>query len=188
MRITDDRYTRDRQRLDLAFRMIRYEARTCTIRTWTGLSDDRIRKLYRTYVATHGSGIRRHRGKSPAQTAFFFKNVETRRQTAALAGLFARLELLYGAVPTPGSAGTPSALRWGDLFCRTYETYLQFNHPQRISFEHAWYLLHVLQQRAELRPDSCPSCGAFMVVDVMRPHGTGCAACETDNREHRGQN
>ena len=48
MRITDDRYTRDRLRLDLALRLIRHEARTCTIRDWTGLSDDRIRKLYRS--------------------------------------------------------------------------------------------------------------------------------------------
>ena len=47
MRITDDRYTRDRLRLDLALRLIRHEARTRTIRNWTGLTDDRIRKLYR---------------------------------------------------------------------------------------------------------------------------------------------
>ena len=50
MRVSDDRYTRDRQRLDLALRLIRHEARTFTIRQWTGLSDDRIRKLYRSYV------------------------------------------------------------------------------------------------------------------------------------------
>jgi hypothetical protein len=45
MRVSDDRYTRDRQRLDLALRLIRHEARTFTIREWTGLSDDRIRKV-----------------------------------------------------------------------------------------------------------------------------------------------
>jgi hypothetical protein len=45
MRVSDDRYTRDRLRLDLAQRLIHHEARTFTIRQWTGLSDDRIRKL-----------------------------------------------------------------------------------------------------------------------------------------------
>jgi hypothetical protein len=66
MRISDDRYTRDRLRLDLALRLIRHEARTYTIRQWTGLSDDRIRKLYRSYVMSHGArGVHRHRGKSP---------------------------------------------------------------------------------------------------------------------------
>ncbi len=54
MRVSDDRYTRDRQRLDLALRLIRHEARTFTIRQFTGLSDDRIRKLYRSYVLHDG--------------------------------------------------------------------------------------------------------------------------------------
>ena len=45
MRVSDDRYTRDRQRLDLGLRLIRHEARTFTIRQLTGLSDDRIRKI-----------------------------------------------------------------------------------------------------------------------------------------------
>jgi hypothetical protein len=75
MRVSDDRYTRDRERLDLALRLIRHEARTFTIRQWTGLSDDRIRKLYRSYVLeSDSSTVMRHRGKSPRQTAFFFRN------------------------------------------------------------------------------------------------------------------
>ena len=31
-------------------RFIQHEARTSTIRQWTGLTDDRIRKLFRSYV------------------------------------------------------------------------------------------------------------------------------------------
>jgi hypothetical protein len=42
---SDDRYSRKRLCLDLALRFLRHEARTQTIRTWTGLTDDRIRKL-----------------------------------------------------------------------------------------------------------------------------------------------
>ena len=45
MRISDDRYDRERSSLDLALQFLRHEARTQTIRTWIGLSDDRIRKL-----------------------------------------------------------------------------------------------------------------------------------------------
>jgi hypothetical protein len=51
MRISDDRYSRERQSLDLALRFLRHEARTQTIRTWTGLTDDRIRNLYRSYMS-----------------------------------------------------------------------------------------------------------------------------------------
>ena len=72
MRLTDDRYRRDRMRLELAMRLIRHEARTQTIRRWTGLSDDRIRKLFRSYIRP-GSGVRRHRGKSPQQVGYFLR-------------------------------------------------------------------------------------------------------------------
>jgi hypothetical protein len=182
MRITDDRYTRDRQRFDLAFRMIHHEARTCTIRTWTGLSDDRIRKLYRSYVESHGSGVKRHRGKSPTQTAFFLRNLETRRHASALGGLFATLGVLHEAACDRGPGGTLGALRWGELFCLTYETYAAFYQPHCISFEHAWHLLHLLERGAELRTGTCPACDGFMVVDVLRTPGAVCTWCETDAR------
>lgn len=182
MRITDDRYTRDRQRLDLAIRMIRHEARTCTIRTWTGLTDDRIRKLYRTYVQACGPTVKRHRGKSPRQTAYFLRNLELRRETAALAGLFALLGLLQRASVERRPGGTLATIRWGDLFCRAYETYLALHEAHRISFEHAWYLLHVLERRAELTIDACPACEALMVVDLLRTRAHVCAWCEHEQR------
>ncbi|HXQ31974.1 MAG TPA: FlhC family transcriptional regulator [Steroidobacteraceae bacterium] len=182
MRITDDRYTRDRQRFDLAFRMIHHEARTWTIRTWTGLSDDRIRKLYRSYVESHGSGVKRHRGKSPTQTAFFLRNLETRRHAAALGGLFATFGLLHDPAPDRGPGGTLAGLRWGELFCLTYETYAAFYQPHCISFEHAWHLLRLLEREVELKAGTCPACEGFMVVDVLRMPGAVCTWCESEAR------
>ena len=46
MRISEDRYSRERLCLQLALRFLGHEARTQTIRAWTGLSDDRIRKVF----------------------------------------------------------------------------------------------------------------------------------------------
>ena len=70
MHISNERYFHDRQRHDLALRMIRHEARTCTIRSCTGLTDDRIRRLYKTYASHMPSApVRRRRGKSPRQVA-----------------------------------------------------------------------------------------------------------------------
>ena len=81
MRISDDRYSRDRSRFDIAVQFIRHEARTHTIRTWTGLSDDRIRKLYRSYLSeSHGAPLTRHRGKSPQQVAFFMRSGRARQE------------------------------------------------------------------------------------------------------------
>src|SRR5688572_30243278 len=76
MHISNERYFNERQRHDLALRMIRHEARTCTIRSCTGLTDDRIRRLYKTYASHMPSApVRRRRGKSPRQVAFFVRNV-----------------------------------------------------------------------------------------------------------------
>ncbi len=183
MRVTDDRYSRDRQRFDLAVRMIQHEARTCTIRQWTGLSDDRIRKLYRTYVATHCSALKRHRGKAPSRVGFFLKNLEIRRHSAALAGLFALLGMLQEAARARGPAGTQAALRWGELFCRSYETYLALHGPGRLSFEHASHLLHLLERRGELSPGACPECRGLMICDALRSQRGVCAWCESETRE-----
>src|ERR1041384_6702584 len=95
MRIADDRYSRDRLRLDLALRFIQHEARTHTIRAWTGLTDDRIRKLYRTYLwEAGGSTVARHRGKSPRQAAFFTRSIRIRREAA----VFASVSSLFGLI------------------------------------------------------------------------------------------
>src|SRR5512146_1399389 len=50
MRVLDDRYSRDWGKLNLALRFLMHEARTRTICVWTGLTQDRIRSLYRDYM------------------------------------------------------------------------------------------------------------------------------------------
>src|ERR1700692_976530 len=85
MRISDDRYSRDRQRFDIALLFIRHAARTHTSRAWTGLSDDRIRKLYRSYLCDcQGTPLTRHRGKSPQQVAFFMRTAPPPQEGGAL--------------------------------------------------------------------------------------------------------
>jgi hypothetical protein len=176
MRITDDRYTRDRLRLDLALRLIRHEARTRTIRDWTGLSDDRIRKLYKSYVADAGSGaIRRHRGKSPRQPAFFLRNPELRLQAASLASFFCQLGLLQAAgTDLPGGL---EQLRWGERFCEAYEAFAQQHAHTRIGFEHACFLQRALARQKELCLDDCADCGALVVVPVFAARPADCAFC-----------
>src|SRR6185295_7382217 len=125
MRISDDRYSRDRLRLDLALRFIHLEARTHTIRAWTGLTDDRIRKLYRTYLLeADGRGVARHRGKSPRQAAYFMRSVRMRRDSAVFAsvsslfGLITRDSIMVARAAQPA----PNVSR-GTLLCEAFETY-----------------------------------------------------------------
>jgi Flagellar transcriptional activator (FlhC) len=178
MRISDDRYTRDRERLDLALRFIRHEARTFTIKQWTGLSDDRIRKLYRSYVLHNSAGdVLRHRGKSPRQAAYFFRNPEVTFQAAQLASLF----LMYGLMGASGNSVESryrlGSLESGTLLCRAYEAYLDLHAPVNISFEHAWFLLLALARRDEVGMARCPSCGALRLRDLLARHKQTCTNC-----------
>jgi hypothetical protein len=180
MRVSDDRYTRDRLRLDLALRLIRHEARTFTIRQWTGLSDDRIRKLYRSYVMNHGArGVLRHRGKSPRQVAFFFKNAELNFQAAQLASLFVMFGLLCGSALALEPRYCVGSLESGNLLCQAYEAYLELHAPAGISFEHAWFLLLALARRDELGISRCGSCGGMRLRDLLAKRRlSACGNCE----------
>jgi hypothetical protein len=178
MRVSDDRYTRDRERFDLALRLIRHEARTFTIRQWTGLSDDRIRKLYRTYCQAGASDVvTRHRGKSPRRAAFFFRNPEVTFHAAQLASLF----LIYGLVGA-GSGRLESryrvgSLESGSLLCQAYEAYLELHTPVSISFEHAWFLLLALARRDEVGMACCGDCGGLRLRDLLAGRNQACGNC-----------
>src|SRR5215469_8577014 len=136
MRIYDDRYHRERVRFHVALRFIRLEARTHTIRYWTGLSDDRIRKLYRSYLADSADRlIRRHRGKSPQRATLFLRSARLREQSALLASLYR----LFGLLPAPPGAVAPTAapsLRRAELLCQAYEVYRSLVREANLSFEH----------------------------------------------------
>ena len=190
MRVSDDRYTRDRERLDLALRLIHHEARTFTIRQWTGLSDDRIRKLYRSYCLEDAAPtpVTRHRGKSPRQAAFFFRNSEVTFHAAQLASLF----LIYGLVGAAGDRGglesryRVGSLESGGLLCQAYEAYLELHAPVNISFEHAWFLLLALARRDEVGMARCEDCGGLGLRDLLARHKQTCGNCHQgpDGRTH----
>jgi len=173
MHISNDCYFDDRERHDLALRMIAHEARTCTIRTCTGLSDDRIRVLYKAYRRQRPA-VRRRRGKSPRCIAFFTRTARTQFEASFLAGLFLSFDLL--------EAGT-SQLRAGQLFCDAYETHLQLCERATISFEHAWFLLELLRRRVELSIDHCRYCECMYVRDPQNIARLDCPACELREAE-----
>jgi hypothetical protein len=180
MRISDDRYSRDRARLDIAMQFIRHEARTRTIRQWTGLSDDRIRKLYRSYLQGGGRGLTRHRGKSPQQAAFFVRTLRVRQEASALAALCCLAGVLEsgrdGARRSGGAAPAIGIGRAGWL-CQAYEAYRALLGVPAIGFEHAVLLVNALARGGELRLGDCQGCGALLVVDALALRPVRCAVC-----------
>lgn len=178
MRISDDRYSRDRLRFDLALRLIQHEARTSTIRVWTGLSDDRIRKLYRSYLAEDGSSeLPRHRGKSPQQAAFFTRTPAIRQETAVLASFCYLLGVMPAGRIADAQRTLPGVQR-GAALCEAFESYRELVPAPRISFEHAVFLIIALARCDELQAALCQDCSALIVVDRCALPTHRCGACE----------
>ena len=179
MRISDDRYSRDRQRLDIAVQFIRLEARTHTIRQWTGLTDDRIRKLYRSYLMEGGRRVVRHRGKSPQQAAFFLRTARLRHEAGALAGLCCLTGLLDGRRGRP-SARAASVIASATALCQSYEFYRAVTTVPAIGFEHAVLLVNSLARGSELCLGDCHGCGALLVVDTLALRPPRCLLCAVE--------
>ena len=180
MRLTDDRYAGERSQFELALRMIRHEARTRTIRECTGLSDDRIRKLYSTYFRNSGqANIKRRRGKSPRQVQRFVKNPGNQLQATTLVALFCASLLVriddenrvHPRWPRPD-------VEFGHRLCRAYETYLLLHEDARLNFEWAWNLLHCIGYSDELYLAVCGECEARYVQDAYALDNRTCPNCE----------
>jgi hypothetical protein len=172
MHTTTDRYVRDRQRHDLALRMIRHEARTCTIRTCTALTDDRIRRLCKTYARQYN--VRRRRGKAPRQVAFFTRTVHMQFEASLLTSVFGS----FGLLRAPGACIDRPSLEYGQLFCDAYETHLQLLQTARISFEHAWFLLQLLARGGALKIMKCRHCYSRYLRDGLNVARLACPVCE----------
>jgi hypothetical protein len=199
MRISDDRYSRERSRMELALRFLRHEARTQTIRAWTGLSDDRIRKLYRSYMSQAQRQLPRHRGKSPHQVAYFTRSLRLQEETALLASMLSLLGVVPAGMPAAASAATSAAavppvaagataaartagaalpgVTRGELLCQAFEAFRLMLPSAQISFEHAVFLATALARGDQLRLGDCSDCGSLMVTERFPLRASRCTHC-----------
>ena len=185
MRISDDRYNRERARMELALRFLHHEARTQTIRAWTGLSDDRIRKLYRSYMSQTRRHLPRHRGKSPHQVAYFTRSLRLQEESGLLGSVLSLLGVIPGGVS--GVAGAPAAARAGSgslpgvargvLLCQAFEAFRLLLPSAQISFEHAVFLAITLARGDQLRLGDCSDCGSLMVTERFPLRTSRCTHC-----------
>jgi hypothetical protein len=181
MRISEDRYDRDRQRLELALRFLTHEARTQTIRHWTGLSDDRIRKLYRSYLGRTACYAPRHRGKSPHQSAYFMRTLRIQHESAVLASFFA-LNGLVPLDPSPAAAVALPDISRGNSLCAAFESYATLIPTAAISFEYAVFLVECLARGDQLRLGRCCDCGGMLVVERFPIRDRRCQHCALAQR------
>jgi hypothetical protein len=179
MRFTDDRYAGERQQFDLAVRLIAHQARTHIIAALTGFSQDRIRKLYGTYFRRpDGSTIRRQRGKSPTNVAFFVRNASVQAEASTLVylfGLYGILKITDRLDPLPRR--DCSDLVFGELLCRAYETYTALYPRTAISFERSWNLYRAITSRKDALLADCLHCGNIYVQDALALDRAECPPC-----------
>jgi hypothetical protein len=155
-----------------------HEARTQTICVWTGLTQDRIRNLYRDYMSGAASRVPRHRGKSPQTIGYFTRSLRVQQETAVVASLLC----LNGVMPHPASEDVDKpvpGLARGALLCDAFEAYRTYVPSAQISFEHTIFLTTVLARGDQLRLATCGECGSLVVVErfpIREPrclHGSG---------------
>jgi len=175
MRATDDRYRAEQAKFDLAMRMIKHEARTGTIRFWTGINDDRIRKLYSTYFKYGDAPVKRRRGRSPTRIGPL-----VRTPTRALeSGLFANLLLANGlfSIDSPPGPTLKGNIDFGHRFCECFETYDVLVPGGMLSFEWGWNLLTSIRRGEELGIPGCETCSICFVFDLLSLPRSACPAC-----------
>jgi hypothetical protein len=195
MRATDHRYRGEKAKFDLAIRMIGHEARTGTIRFWTGLSDDRIRKLYTSYFKYGDAPVRRRRGRSPTQVAPLIKTP----LRALESGVFVNLLIANGLLSLEPSLEPrlKGNVDLGHRFCECYETYCALVPRANLSFEWGWNLLASLRRgtssasRAAIRARSvmssiCSRCLGRSAPPARRSRMRSAAAAKR-SRATRGQ-
>lgn len=190
MDTSNESYRHERHRQELALRMIRHEARTCTIRECTGLTDDRIRRLYRSYAhELSESPVRRRRGKSPRQVTYFVRNTRAQFESSLLASAFAAFGLLHAQRTIGAKENAPTevdSVEYGRLFCDAYETHQQLLNAQTFSFEHAWFLLRLLNCSGDLRAVRCRHCDSYYLRDKFNLCRHTCPTCRLkQTRGHR---
>lgn len=181
MRISEDRYHRDRMRIRVALRFLKLHARSSTICAWTGLSQNRIRLLYKSYLADDGPNARpRPRGLSPRRVSYFWQNAKVQQETTWIASLFA----LLGVIPldTRGERRYPLPnLTRGTLMCKAFDMYRRLIPGAGISFEHAVFLANTLASGKKLKLGACVGCGSLVIIDIAVPYSKRCHHCAGTN-------
>jgi hypothetical protein len=175
MRATDDRYRGEQARFNLATRMIRHEARTGTIRYFTGLNDDRIRKLYTTYFKHGDIPVRRQRGRSPTRIGPLVRTP----QRALESGVFANVLLSNGLLSVEQPPGPPLKhnVDLGHRLCECFETFDELVPRSSLSFEWGWNLLVSMRRGDELGIAQCDTCSIGYVFDLLSLPRAACPAC-----------
>lgn len=157
----------------VALRMLKFEARTRTIRLAAGLSEEYIRRLY--HKAAIAKTTSRHRGRSPSSVAQFTRNHAAQLESSIMSGVLITHGLLKGRRPKPW---LHIGLQYARLFCDAYADYLHLAQGEALNFEQAWYFARCLAARGEIYLQHCGRCTSHFVRDTSTVLKHQCPVCQ----------
>jgi len=179
MRVSNDRYSRDLRSIDVARRMLGYEARTQTIRAWTGLTGDRVRNLARSHGSEASRAARRLRGPSPSCLPALLATARARQEAGAAAGLCRVLEVLPEKPVPNARIGLPGLAR-GERLLAAFDIFREVIPQARLTLEHLVLLVFAMAEGKSWGIDHCARCHATILMDRDAVHPRRlCGFCES---------
>lgn len=176
MRVSEDRYTRDLRRIQLAHRLIRHEVRSYWIRALTRFTEGRIRNLLRSYgLAT--DGVRRHRG-SPPRLYTRFMIPAKHSEASALAGVAFAWHLVPEE-PVGNAWRTLPSLEFGENLCEAFELFRLMVPGATLNLDRFILLVMALAER-QLTVGHCDHCRALILLDPLGLKRRLCVWCERE--------
>ena len=183
MRLSDDRYEKDRRKYVLALAMIEHGARVGTVMRWTGLSKYRVQTLSHSYASA--TRTHRNRGESPSQPSYFFKSLELARESMALAYIAVQMRVIPEAIVSDAHRSLPGVAS-GERLMGAFEVYRALLPSALISLEYAILLIVELAERRTLSFANCRNCHDMMVVDRLGTRHELCPFCRQPKHPARG--
>ena len=174
MRVSEDRYTRDLRRIQLAHRLVHHEVRTYWIRAFTRFTEGRIRNLLRSYGLA-SDGVHRHRG-SPPRLYTRFMTPKKHSEASALAGL-AFIWHLVPENPVVNAWRTLPSLDLGEELCDAYELFRLMIPGATLNLDRFILLIMALAER-QLTIGHCSHCRALILLDPLGAKRRICVSCE----------
>jgi hypothetical protein len=180
MRISDDRYSRDRLRLDLALRFIHHEARTHTIRAGpasptTASASSTAPIFVRPAAPRLRATAASHRGRRHSS----HRSPRIRREAAVFAVSQPVRADHTAAITVDRRAQPLPTVARGALLCESLQNLRALVDDPLISFEHAVYLVGALDCGDELRVAHCRDCAGVLVTDRLALRAAICNDCAT---------
>lgn len=168
-----DEMANEAARLAVAMRMLRFEARTRTIRLATKLSEDQIRRLY--HQAGLSGASARHRGRSPSSALQYTRSFAAQLESSIFSSVLVRHGLLKGRRPKPW---LHNGLEYAQRFCDAFADYLKIAQPEQLNFEQGWFLARSLSAHGDLYLQNCARCAGHFVRDSATVLKDQCPLCQ----------